>query len=157
MSEFLSARRYYFYSLLNIRSFKKFFFISSSRLHPLINLISSSEKFNFLLNSRLIRKNGKVSFYKLQNIFQRIVQDKFIWYEVVKMFKSNFVNIFTEFVYEKSSFFLTSWLSIFFLEVYLIELDLKVCQLILQFNSFKNMVLDFYVVYFLKYLKLVIY
>lgn len=56
------------------------------------------------------------------------------------MFCCNLVNIFPEFIYEKDRFVYTSWISIFLFEVFLMELDFKLYQLVLQFNSFKAIV-----------------
>jgi hypothetical protein len=94
----------------------------------------------FFIKSTILRSYLKVNKNRLRNIFLKTVKDLRFWEEFEKMFNVGLIDICSCDVFKKFDVFESSFLSTFFLNLYLSELDFYIFQLSFFYNSRINII-----------------
>jgi hypothetical protein len=114
------------------------YLFNSIKIKKIINNITKWNNIKFFHTPKLRIKLTIKNINTLKNIFCKFCNDQNLWLEINKMIQIGIINFSAKAIYENLSSLDSNILSIFLLEICLIEMDLTIFNLTLQYNSIKD-------------------
>lgn len=133
------AKKVFFSSEKNQFNFPFIFnFFSLLAVKDRVKSIKALGSVNFYLCFQFSVYFFKLTKKRLKNLFLNFFKDNFFWLEINKLLETNLIGFSQNFIYEKSTCFHTSFLSILLFELYLFDLDFFLFDISVRFSSFKR-------------------